>query len=285
MIDFLRVCVSDLIRSCSQQDPRDLRTRKRQSPIDDAPVLTTLLLKARGEIEKLKIGQELISQYPWDTPNVSVDLYDTRTLVPSRHPVLKDRVVDAVVSSPPYATALPYVDTDRLSFIVLGLMSKRATKRLAREMIGSRELRERDRLCIEERMDQQNFRGLPNSLQTDLYEILETNRSYEVGFRKRNTPALLYRYFIGMRTALRNIAESMRVGGEAYLVVGDSKTVLGDGRTFSIRTCDHIGRIAERVGFVWEDSIPITVTTENLAHIRNAITMNEVLVLRKAVAD
>ena len=30
--------------------------------------------------------------------------------------------VDAIITSPPYATALPYLDTDRLSLIYLGLL-------------------------------------------------------------------------------------------------------------------------------------------------------------------
>ena len=279
--DFLRVCLSDQLRLCSQQEPRDLRTRRRSEPIEDALVFNTLLLKARAEVEKLKVGQELTSEYPWPTPMVSAELRDTRSLRPERHPVLCDRAVDAVVTSPPYATALPYVDTERLSFIVLGLLSRTARKNLEREMIGSREVADRERRRIEGEMRNGGLARLPAPLAQDLREILDTNGRHPVGFRKRNTAALLYRYFIGMQTSLEKTARAMRAGGEAYVVLGNSKTVLGDGRTFPILTCDHIARISEQVGFRWEDSIPITVTTQNLAHAKNAITANQVLVLRR----
>ena len=48
--------------------------------------------------------------------------------------------VDVIITSPPYATALPYIDTDRLSLLsILGLPSK---KRRKTEFVltGSREI-------------------------------------------------------------------------------------------------------------------------------------------------
>ena len=73
----------------------------------------------------------------------------------------------------------------------------------------------------------------------------------------------------------------MRAGSEAYLVLGDSRTGLGDGRTFPIQTCGHVARLAEQVGFNWTGSFPIAVPIENLAHVRNAITTNQAIVLRR----
>ena len=279
--DFLRVCLSDQVRSSSQQEPRDLRTRRRHEPIEDAPLLSALLTKARAEVNKLRVGQELTKDYPWQAPRVLVELRDTRKFSVSGHSVLAHRAVDAVVTSPPYATALPYVDTERLSFIVLGLMSKRQRMKLEREMIGSREVADVERRRIESEMEQNGLAELPTELRQDLRDIMETNRRHAVGFRRRNTAALLYQYFVGMKASLSKIAQAMRPGGEAYLVLGNSKTLLGDGRTFSIVTCDHIARLAEQVGFSKEESVPITVTTQNLAHAKNAITANQVLVLRR----
>ncbi len=279
--DFLKVCLSDQLRSCSQQDPRDLRMRRRPEPIRDAPLFTMTVNKAISEMKKIRAGQDLTRHYPWKEPNVDVQEEDTRTLAPGLHPVLAQHPVDAVVSSPPYATALPYVDTERLSFTVLGLMSHKDRSRLEKEIIGSREIPERWRRSIEQEMLEGGLARLPSEVGGDIREIMETNEKFEVGFRKRNTAALLYRYFTGMRRSLENVSAAMRVGAEARLVLGDSKTVLGDGRQFQITTCSHIVRIAEQVGFSWEKSIPITVTTQNFAHVKNAITENEVIVLRK----
>ena len=170
--DFLRVCLSDLVRSCSQQDPRDLRARRRAHPIGDAPVLNALLIKARGEMEKLRVGQELTDQYPWETPKVVAELRDARDLCPKTHPVLSERPADAVISSPPYAVALPYVDTDRLSLIILGLLSGGEIKELEKGMIGSREIADRERRDIEDEMEDGGLRELPEALESDLRDIL-----------------------------------------------------------------------------------------------------------------
>jgi hypothetical protein len=279
--DFLRVCLSDQVRSVSQQDPKDLRIRRRTEPIQDAPVLTDLLSKARAELAKLEAGHDLLRDYPWRRPRVSAELQDTRTFIRKSHPVLGRRRVDAVVTSPPYATALPYVDTERLSFILLGLLTRSTRVRLEREMIGSREIADRERLLVERQMEAGGLASLPPEVAHDLKDVLTTNRNYPVGFRKRNTAALLYRYCVGMKQSFERVAALMRPGAESYVVLGDSRTVLGDGRSFRIRTSEHVAMLAEQVGFAWERSIPISVTVENLAHVRNAITENQILVLRR----
>ena len=53
--------------------------------------------------------------------------------------------VDVIITSPPYATALPYLDTDRLSLIYLGLLSRREHRSRDTLMIGNREITERTR--------------------------------------------------------------------------------------------------------------------------------------------
>ncbi len=45
---------------------------------------------------------------------------------------------DAAITSPPYATALPYIDTQRLSLIWLGFASPKEVKVLENNLIGSR---------------------------------------------------------------------------------------------------------------------------------------------------
>ena len=61
--------------------------------------------------------------------------------------------VDVVITSPPYATALPYLDTDRLSLCYLGLLSRPAHRRRDLLMIGNREISERRRSAARRRRD------------------------------------------------------------------------------------------------------------------------------------
>jgi len=280
--EFLRVCLSDQVRDASQQEPRDLRVRRRAVSIEDAPLIASMGAKVLRELAKLQAGYAAVQHDGWRRPTVRAELQDVRDLRIEGHPVFRDRKADAVVSSPPYATALPYIDTDRLSFLILGLTSRRERNALQRELIGTREIGERQRMGLEAEMeDGGGLDSLPKGLSADLRYILDTNRRNDVGFRRKNTPALLYQYFRDMRQALRNVSQVLQRRGLAYFVLGDSQTTLGNGETFAIRTCDHIAAIAEQVGFTHEAMIPITVTTEDLAHAKNFIVENQIVVLRR----
>src|SRR5205823_8482019 len=55
--------------------------------------------------------------------------------------------LDVVITSPPYATALPYLDTDRLSLCYLGLLPRPEHRTHDQLMIGNREVSENLRRC------------------------------------------------------------------------------------------------------------------------------------------
>jgi len=64
------------------------------------------------------------------------------------------------------------------------------------------------------------------------------------------------------------------------IVIGDNTTSI-DGEVIGIPTTRFIEEIAVSCGFKKVERIPITVTTENMVHIKNAITENAVLRLKK----
>lgn len=279
--DFIRVCISDILRGVSQQEPRDLRIRRRAQPIEDAAVLTELFAKLERELSKIEAGTD---QFPGGGPAARswAEHADVRTVQPHQHEALRNRRVGAVVSSPPYATALPYVDTDRLSYLVLGLASPRERNSLQKELIGTREIADRQRRELEHEMTMGGgLASFPADTAQDLRHVLMTNSERKVGFRRRNTPALLYQYFRDMRAGMKRVAEICEPGASVFLVLGDSKTTLGNGEVFSIRTCDHVAAVCGQIGLALEERVPITVTTEDLMHAKNAITQNQILVLRR----
>ena len=69
-------------------------------------------------------------------------------------------------------------------------------------------------------------------------------------------------------------------GAEAMVVIGDSKMTI-DGVDVRIPSTDLAEAIAMARGFIRVERIDISVTTENLIHLKNAITENVVLRLRK----
>ena len=92
--------------------------------------------------------------------------------------------------------------------------------------------------------------------------------------------ALLWRYYCDMKHNLVQVSSVLRQGAKAFYVVGNSRTKAG-GTWVMIDTCKNIGLIGECVGFRVAERINIDVTTENLKHIRNAITKNQIIVFEK----
>jgi hypothetical protein len=93
-------------------------------------------------------------------------------------------------------------------------------------------------------------------------------------------PALLQRFFQDMQGVLRNCTSVLRSGGEAMIVIGDNRMRV-DRDHERIPTAACVQDIAIACGMEMLERIDISVTTENLVHIKNAITENVVLRLRK----
>lgn len=79
-----------------------------------------------------------------------------------------------------------------------------------------------------------------------------------------------------MNDIFSNIVKIMSPTGELFLVIGDNQTKAG-GKIINIPTTKLLIEILEKCGFKMVEQIPITVTTENLRHISNAIKENTVL--------
>jgi hypothetical protein len=94
-------------------------------------------------------------------------------------------------------------------------------------------------------------------------------------------PALLVRFFSGMRDVFTNVQRSMKPGAHAFVVMGDNLTSAGSTQ-IRIPTTDFMSEIGLASGLELVEEIPITVTTENLAHMKNAIRENRILRFRAA---
>ena len=158
--------------------------------------------------------------------------------------------VDLLVTSPPYATALPYLDTDRLSLIAMGLLPRQAHKDTEWRMVGTREISERQR-----RETWTYFRSrkqeLPGTVVRLIEAIGEANHATGVGFRRRNLPALLGKYFLNMMDAMRSAHSLMKPGAIGYYVVGNNSTVVS-GQKMEIPTDQLLVELGAAAG--WQPS-------------------------------
>lgn len=189
--------------------------------------------------------------------------------------------IDFVITSPPYATALPYIDADRLSLFILGITNRNNFSHVNKRMIGDREISMRDRTWWESKIISSGDLDLPSEIVSKLKEIYRRNKKGAVGFRRKNTAALLYRYFSDMGKSLNEINRILKPGGKAAFVVGDNFTI-ADGKYISIPTSRFINQIAERSGFDLVETIPMEVQSAYNIYSKNAIKQETITILRKA---
>jgi hypothetical protein len=190
--------------------------------------------------------------------------------------------IDAIVTSPPYATALPYIDTDRLSILLLFGMDSRERSALEASLVGSREITKKKKNGVDERIDAEDFSDIQSKkARAIVEEVRQRNKGADVGFRRDNTAALLYLYFQDMSKVMENLDPLLRPGSSAFFVIGDNRTTAG-GKEIKITSGEVLQEIGESIGWEVADVIPITVTTENRLHAKNSITTNEIIRFHKS---
>lgn len=282
LADFFEVIISSIIRDVSNQDPADLRIRRRKVALKDAPVLELFQERLELQHKRMQKYWSVAGRQPGRLTSPTVIQGDSRRMETMTSMGLDANSVDCVVTSPPYATALPYIDTDRLSLLAIMGIPSQIRADLEENLTGSREIRRQAKGEAEASLlDPSASDVLPSIVVRAIRGIYRANQDAEVGFRRANMPALLWRYFKDIRDNLEQMVRVLKRGAKAFYVVGDSRTNAG-GKWVQIETCSHIVAIGEMVGLRHVDSIDIDVTKENYKHIKNAITKNQILILSKS---
>ena len=250
--DFFRVCLSNVIRSVSWQKNTDLRVRKEIVPYQPGQAIERFKKEATAQINRIYPYLCVLPRYEFP---ISLDFRRGNAIdIASIFPEFLSKV-DLLITSPPYATALPYLDTDRLSLIALGLLSRKLHKNVEAEMIGTREVTERVRRAAWE--DYQNRKEeRPREIPLLIDRIAEHNHCEQVGFRRRNLPALLGKYFLDMLDAMRTTHSLMKNGAHGYYIVGNNSTVV-DGEKIEIPTDRFLFKIGEKAGWTCRELIPM----------------------------
>jgi len=272
----LKVTLSNLLRDFSFQDPSQLRIRKRKStPPDNVferfiqSLDTNILI-----LQKIRKLKDL--SFNSDIKNF---LGDTRKL--TEYDFVNRDSIDLVITSPPYATALPYVDTDRLSLFIFGYTDKNSFKTLEKSLIGNREITKKEREFLDVELERNFIKSvLPIDIMEKLEKIYYLNKNSNVGFRRKNTASLLFKYFLDMNESVREINYVLKPNKYLFMVIGANRTVAG-GEEILIPTNDYLAIIAEKNGFELIQKIEMTVQKSYMIHSRNSINNESILILRK----
>lgn len=248
---FFLMSLSNIIRKVSWQKIDDLRVRKDvRLDIDIDPVaeFTSEMKRSLGYVLSFlyENGREGLGK-------AQIVVGDGR----KADKVIADQVglVDCIVTSPPYATALPYLDTDRLSIYFLDLFQRSEHRKYDLNMIGNREINNGLRMELFE-MYQERKAELPESISGIIDRIHELNQGTDAGFRRLNLPSLLSKYFFDMKKIFETYTRLLRPGAHAYVVVGNNHTVAG-GQRIDIETDDYLAELGDSVGLYIEDKIPM----------------------------
>ena len=131
--DLVLVIVSNLLRDYSFQEPKDLRVRRRKSPLPSVPLFEELQSRMRSVIVSIKDFQNKFGAINSDNLAINIDINQVD------NDQIDEQTIDFAITSPPYATALPYIDTQRLSLVWLSMIEAKDIKNLETDLIGSRE--------------------------------------------------------------------------------------------------------------------------------------------------
>lgn len=272
--DFFLVCLSNILRSVSWQKNEDLRVRREVIGIDRGEVIRSFLVQAYRSANT--VSAFTAERGRLETGGFDVSEADARYAISALKSI--EGRVDAVITSPPYATALPYIDTDRLSLIYLGLLSRTNHANRDRLMIGNREVSTRMRHEYWETYKAKKCL-LPAETQYIIDRVHHLNNENPVGFRRKNLAALLSKYFFDMREVLLSIRGLLRSGGDAFLVVGNNRTTAG-GQLIQIRTADHLSEIAQNLGFEVVESLSMDMLPSRDIFRKNAVPSEKIIRLK-----
>jgi site-specific DNA-methyltransferase (cytosine-N4-specific) len=269
--------MSDLAREASLQDPADLRIRRRKDALENYPVGQWFVAAVTQRIVRVVAARSALG---------AIRSQQVATTGDSREPVAnalrtgrrEPVAVDAVITSPPYATALPYIDTQRLSLCLLGLIEARSIAARDRALIGSREITTSERATLEKELERDE--RLPAPVRRLCRELLERSLDPSSGFRRRNVPALTYRYFVDMARTFRSVREVLAPGAPFALVVGRNRTRLG-GKDVVIDTPRLLSEIGIASGFQIDDLVELDTFQRFDLHSRNSIRSEWLVILRR----
>lgn len=273
--DLIFIAISSILRQVSLQLPEDLRVRRRP-PGFVAPPLTEAFDVASARIEMALEELALMTTSRRGEASVVLGSCSSSKVVgalPSRPgPRL-------IVTSPPYATALPYIDTDRLSLVLLGLAQPSELRPAEAGLVGSREWN-RSEATRWDAQRSSNLARLPDSVLQLTERIDEANRVTKAGFRRAAVPSLLYRYFAEMGDCFDAWKSYLRSGERAVLVVGRNRTG-PKGQEIAIDTPALLGAVAETRGYELMERIPFETWPRYGLHSANGVNGEDAVLLTR----
>ncbi|MCI0417435.1 site-specific DNA-methyltransferase [bacterium] len=226
----------------------------------DAPVVSSWLSEIKAISNDLRLARIKVNK-------TSADVYRGDARDPAE--ILGDRMVDAVITSPPYPNEKDYTRTTRLESVLLGLIADKADLKKVKQGL----MRSNTRNVYKGDSDHEWITEF-DQIQTIAEEI--EKRRIDLG--KTSGFERLYGkvtklYFGGMARHLSGLRRVLAPGARLAYVVGDQASYL----QVMIRTGEILSRIAESLGY---ETIGIDLFRTRLATATKQQLREEVVLLR-----
>lgn len=265
-----KISLSNIIRSVSWQRESDLRVRRKECMESNVCAIDLFLNEISKSVANITAFNDMNDQI---LGSYTVSMGDAKNM--SKIFGAYRGLVDCVITSPPYATALPYLDTDRLSLIYLGLMSRATIRKTDKSMIGNREITKQIKgsywdFFLSHRDD------LPEDLSAMLIHLDRLYSQSHVGFRRQNLPSLLAKYFYDIKSVFESIHELVKDNAPVFFVVGNNHTITSEGR-YEIDTVNHIAKIANACGLILVDQVSMDMLVSRDVFKKNAVASEMIL--------
>jgi site-specific DNA-methyltransferase (cytosine-N4-specific) len=267
------ILVSNQLRQFSLQDPGDLRIRRRSEAPDVRLMHRALENSLTRLISEVKSARRILGKSEAESEIIggSISHRDTAEKLRALGKY------DLVVTSPPYAMALPYIDIQRLSLVWLRMVKPSELRNSERLQIGNREfaaakVSENNDLIL------RNYDRLPNREIAICRKMLKSLSTSD-GFRRQAVPALMYQYLVEMQQMFLNIRKVVDKDIPFALVVGANRTRLG-GLEFRLDTPRHLASIACESGWKLEEKLELDAYQRFGLHATNGISRESLVLLR-----
>lgn len=254
-LDFLRICLSAIIRDVSNADNNCTRTVVRARL--NKRIVPGMALRLFRRMMSVNVGRmrDFVPLAP-TTARVEVpDDGDARALP------LADASIDLAVTSPPYINAVDYPRTHQLEMYLLDLSPPgRPLAEAKRRHIGTEVVRVADYGTL-------HHYGLPTlDAQVETLFAVDKRRAY-----------IVHQYFVDMERNFREVQRVLRPGRHYVVVVGNNII-----RDQVVPTNEYLMQVAERVGF----SVETYFASEVIRHYikvprKERINQDWVLVLKR----
>ncbi len=221
-VDFLRICLSAIVREVSNADNNCTRTVVRTRL--NKRIIPGMALRLFRRVSQVNVERmrEFAGKRPADV-QVNIPANGDARRLP-----LEDQTIDLAVTSPPYINAVDYPRTHQLEMYLLDLAPPGVPLAEAKRLhIGTEVVRASDY------RDLHTYGHKPLDAQVEeLYQI-DKRRAY-----------IVYRYFVDMEQNFREVHRVLAPGARYVVVVGNN---LIRGR--EVPTYQYLMAVGERVGF------------------------------------